>query len=89
MMAGRDGCGAAKRRRERQLRSFLRPREVEERELHVAPQRQKPPSPGLRPTGLVEPRRPQRREILQRTVEQFDAPVPQPVERLAGCPEAR
>ena len=29
-------------------------REVEERELHDAPRRQKPPPPGTRPTPLVE-----------------------------------
>ena len=45
-------------------------REVEERELHVAPRRKKPPPPGMRPASLAEPQGSQE-QIQQHTVEQF------------------
>ena len=86
-MAGLAG-GAARRRRERQLRSFLRHEELSvkmalaqalhhsaqrvEGEQHYAPRRQKPPLPGKRP-GLPPEPEPQ---VRAATVGYVAAPVP-------------
>ena len=76
-MAGLAGC-AARRRRERQLRSFLRHEELSVKmalargEQHYAPRRQKPPLLGKRP-GLPPEPEPQVRGSYG---------------RLRGCPGA-
>ena len=67
-----------------------RAKEVEVRELHYAPRRQKPPPPGTRPASLAEPRGDVER-VQRHTVDQmvdapllptFDVPVPLMVEQL-------